>query len=518
MSFAALRDVDARSWTDVASIVRVLAESVADQFDTLTAAIARLGPQWSGSAAIADLGELTALRAELDAAYPALVGVDQALSEFGTAVGAAHADLVAAIRPRPGSIVSVGADGIARLCPDAAPPDPSDVEDLIETARAIESALHAARSADEEVSTRPRLTSFDPVDAEPASVPPVGTDPAPVGTWWSSLSAAEQRTMIDRRPAVVDSLDGVPIDARDQAGRVLLHQQRAALTTTAVDHDAASTAWIQAQRVGVDRLEARLADPHRPRSYLLDLDTRANEAIVAIGNPDRATDVLTVVPGAGAGITDIGTSLREIDNVHSAADALAGARPDASSTLATVGWADYQAPPSVLGARKIAPAVVASPSLSRFDLGLRDTHVGAPAHDSIVGFSYGSTVIGVTARAHGLTDDDIVLVGSPDVGVDRAADLGVDPSHVWATVARADAIRAALDPKALVPDALRGRPFSTRWFGPSPTSSRFGAHVFSSDPGSWRHPIDTHQQYFEPGATSLINIARIATGDGADVT
>ncbi|MEK8109345.1 alpha/beta hydrolase [Micromonospora sp. M12] len=43
----------------------------------------------------------------------------------------------------------------------------------------------------------------------------------------------------------------------------------------------------------------------------------------------------------------------------------------------------------------------------------------------MLGHSYGSLVVGVAAREHGLAADALVFVGSPGVGVSHAAELGV---------------------------------------------------------------------------------------------
>jgi hypothetical protein len=522
VSFADLRDADPRGWSEFAGAVRVLAADVADQADAVTETIARLGPEWAGSAAVAALGRLTALREALLAACPALVGVDQAVSEFAVTVAVARADLLAAIRPRTGSIVSVGADGVARLHPTEAAPDAGDTEDQIETARAIAGALDTARRADQQAAVRLRGTDFDPADAvAPAIVPPAGSDPALVEVWWSHLSAAEQRYLIRSQPAVVDGLDGIPADARDQAGRMLLHQQRASLSEALSLRDTingspsarATTAAIQARLAGLSALESRLDDPGRVRSYLLGLDAADNEAIVAIGNPDRASDVLTMVPGLGSGLTNIGATLGPIDTIYGAANALDGS----TTELSAVSWTAYQAPQDLQDAMKTAPAVAAVPSLSQFDAGLRDTHIGPAAHGSVLGYSYGSVVVGLTGQAEGLHADDVIFVGSPGVGVDHAADLGVDPSHVWATVASGDAIQGAVQPQSLLSKVFTGRP-AKAWFGTSPTAPEFGANVFSSDPGSLLHPVDTHERYFDTGTRSLTNVVKIATGDGSEVS
>ncbi|MFD8492808.1 alpha/beta hydrolase [Amycolatopsis sp. NPDC059657] len=50
---------------------------------------------------------------------------------------------------------------------------------------------------------------------------------------------------------------------------------------------------------------------------------------------------------------------------------------------------------------------------------------GDPSHNTTVGHSYGTTVIGHAARDEHLAVDDIVFVASPGVGVNHASELGL---------------------------------------------------------------------------------------------
>jgi hypothetical protein len=58
----------------------------------------------------------------------------------------------------------------------------------------------------------------------------------------------------------------------------------------------------------------------------------------------------------------------------------------------------------------------AEADLSRFQDGLRVTHDGPPSHNTIIGHSYGTTVVGMTTHDHGVYADDIVrpTQGPPD--------------------------------------------------------------------------------------------------------
>ena len=130
----------------------------------------------------------------------------------------------------------------------------------------------------------------------------------------------------------------------------------------------------------------------------------------------------------------------------------------------------------------------------------------------------------MTGHGPGLLADDVVLIGSPGVGAAHASDLGLGAAHVWASTARHDVINAAADPRDLLrPDLnpllrpLIGEHTDRLWFGPSPAGHAFGAHVFTSAPGSGLDPVHAHLGYFDPGNPALADMADIAVGDYAAV-
>lgn len=513
VTYARLRVADPQRWTIAAGAYRSAGAAVADRITRIDAIIVALRDVWFGLGGGAALARLAAIRSTLTAAQPALLDVDQALSEFAETIRLAQDALTVASSPVTGSIVRVSPDGTAFLSPESAPPDAGDHADLASVEDAIAGALRIACEADED--TARRLSSvFDGFRDIVLDVPREGADPAAVASWWARLDAAGQRFLIAERPAAISGLDGVPVDARDRAARVSLREWREELVTRrallAAEPVSRSVRVelddLDARLAGLDRLATRLDDPNGTRAYLLGLDVDANRAIVAIGDPDRTRDVLTFVPGLGCGLAGIASSLAAIDGIAAAAP----------RDFAVIGWLDYGAPATLGQAMGTRAADLAVDDLSRFDTGLRVTHIGPPAHESLLGYSYGSTVAGITVRDRMLTDNDLIFVASPGVGVDHANDLRIDPDHVWSTRARYDAIRAAADPIARLRDTFTLGAPGAMWFGADPAGNRFGGHVFASDPGDWRDPIATHQAYFRPGATSLAVIARIATSDGRE--
>ncbi len=518
VTYADVRSAQPARWSDVADVMRTLAEAVATGADNMAVLIEILDGAWAGAAASAALARLAMLRAELYDAYPALVSIDQTLTELATAVTRAQASLAAHSTPRPGSIVEVDADGTAELYPYDRAPDPGDEVDLDNTRAALADAVDAASAADREAQGRLSSVRFT-VDFSqpPPEMPQPDATPAAVSAWWHRLTPAEVSYLIITAPAALAALSGVPADARDQASRLVLQQD---LTTL---HGQATGSLIPAQRAavnddlaGLQRLEGRLDDPNAVRAYLLDVDAGHGQAIVSIANPDDASNTLTFVPGVGSGLTNVESTLASIDHIENAAAALAPSDTyTPGANLATIGWIDYDAPQSIRKATSLSHAADAAPKLANFETGLRLTSEQQDTHDSVLGYSYGSVVVGATATGPGLDDDDLIVVGSPGTTADRATDLGVD--RVWVTVAEHDPIRVAAKPHSLIGMAL-GAPLADSWFGTNPLSGAFGGHQFASDPGDLLHPLETHTSYFDPGSTSLTNIARIAMGDDADVT
>ena len=275
----------------------------------------------------------------------------------------------------------------------------------------------------------------------------------------------------------------------------------------------AELARLDGVLAGLDGLAERLADETGPRAYLLGLDPAGDgRAIVAVGNPDRSDNVLTYVPGMTSDLAGVGGELGRAERLAARCAELGPAEQ-----TATVLWLDYDAPDFLDEALLATRADDAGPALHRFQEGLRATHDGTPARQTVLGHSYGSLVVGATARDHGLAADGVAFVGSPGVGVDHAAELGLPPGRVWSSTARDDVIQYA----ALAPgEALRrvavsvalpgigaplafGQPADRLWFGANPSAPEFGARAF---PGS----AAGHAGYWDAGNPALDGMARIA--------
>jgi pimeloyl-ACP methyl ester carboxylesterase len=356
--------------------------------------------------------------------------------------------------------------------------------------------------------------------AAATAIPPRGTSPADAKKWWESLSPMQQESLLFTHAAEIGSLDGIPSVVRDRANRNHLAELKGQVVADierleGKDHrsDDENKRLDDARKKlhGIEDVEKRINQPDPKKgqqpAFLLGIDTAGNgRAIVAMGNPDTATNVATYVPGTGARLEMVGADMDRADKM------LASAGRVGSPSTSVITWIGYDAPQSIFpDAASESYAESAKKDLDRFQDGLRATHQGPPSHNTVLGHSYGSTVIGHTARDEGINADALVFVGSPGVGVNNVTELNFPADHVYATVAEHDIIHLANmeDPEDI--------------HEIDPTAEDFGAKVFGSDPGTEGPWIlgglseEAHSQYwdiYDNGAEnkSLRNMGRIIAG------
>ena len=126
-----------------------------------------------------------------------------------------------------------------------------------------------------------------------------------------------------------------------------------------------------------------------------------------------------------------------------------------------------------------------------------------PPHVTLIGHSYGSTVVGAAMQSGPRRADDLVLVGSPGVLAHDVSRLGMPVGG----------------------SGSRRRRWT--WSPTSAPSAPTRATAASALPGcgrirARRVPAEqlrrAHSRYFDPGSESLRNIARVVVGRDADVT
>ncbi len=252
---------------------------------------------------------------------------------------------------------------------------------------------------------------------------------------------------------------------------------------------------------GYKNIEATL-NKSGPKRYLGQLDQWGHGAI-AINNPDTAKRNAILVPGTGQDLTTVdGADNKSLAMYNATLDADHNLRPgDVSVTT----WLGYDRPMGLDHADFPDLARAGAADLDAFEAGQRASHVGAPSIDTVIGHSYGSTVVGAAASGgHQLDATNVIAVGSPGMLVDHAGDLSVGPGgHVFAMRARNDII------------GLAGA--GTQWtLGPEPDGSGFGAIGLQADPGPagplGLPSIDAHSSYWSPENPALQNMGAIIAG------
>lgn len=543
VNFQQLSTADPRRWQDQATRWTTLSRDFASTANGLIARYQPLHTSWAGRDADAATGHLDVLRKELLGHADRMESAATALSRQANAIGDAQWRLQMVLMAKPPGLL-VEPDGTVRVDPlhQMSSPgvlDPHRIQDFAdELARVVADATAADEQAAADLSRMrpPPDATVAAVTTAAAVIPPRGANPRQTCEWWQSLDVHTRDAILFEHPETIGGLDGIPAAVRDRANQSMLARRTAEIDDKIADlrrslplsQQADAIAPLEQQKSGIGAINARLhppapqpGDPPAPplaRAYLLALDTRGDgHAIVAVGDPDHADNVLTYVPGTFSSLAGVEQEINRADLMQVSAHLA-----DRGSHTATIAWLGYDAPQSlgIDGAANPSFAHNAEGRLAGFQDGLRATHEGSPSHNTVIGHSYGTTVVGMTARDHGPIGDDIAFVGSPGVGVDHAGDLHVEPSHVWASRADHDPIQFAVSPLELAkaqpgPAGLIAQaldPTRHAYYGTDPTDAHFGGQVFHSTPGSVLHPMDTHGGYWDHNSESLANIGKIAVG------
>ncbi|MGJ6122334.1 alpha/beta hydrolase [Mycolicibacterium sp. Y3] len=247
-----------------------------------------------------------------------------------------------------------------------------------------------------------------------------------------------------------------------------------------------------------------LESPDGLPRYLGVLDDQGHAA-VSINNPDTATRNATFVPGTGQDLSRLEFSTSKSEQMLQAA-----LRADPSlkaSDVSVTTWMGYDRPMNVLtDAPSTSYAHNGAQALDSFQAGMRASHddgaAAGPSVNTVIGHSYGSTLVGAAGLdGHHLDANNVVAVGSPGVLAAHASDLSLaDGAHVFATRAENDVIGIAT--------------YAT--LGPDPMSAGFGGIPFEAAPGPagpFGSPtVDAHSSYWSAGNPALDNLGRIIAG------
>jgi hypothetical protein len=294
-----------------------------------------------------------------------------------------------------------------------------------------------------------------------AGVAPTTVDPDDVAALASTLTPQQLARLASAHPHLVGPVDGMPVESRFAANRVLIAT-------------AAAAAERSGDRDRAEDLRALLA----PTRRILFVDPRGEgRAAEVFGDLATARAIGVVVPGMGNSLANFEAGTARKGRTIAAA---------AGEGTAVVAWLGYDSPLAEVVLDD--DAVAGAEHLVRLLDGLP-----GDARRTVIGHSYG-TVVAAAALQRGLEVDQVVVTGSPGMLEATAADLAGDVP-IWAGRAPFDYVGWS------------------QAFGRDPSDARFGATRF--DTGD---DVAGHSGYFDPGSESLANIARIVTGDLAAVT
>jgi hypothetical protein len=402
-----------------------------------------------------------------------------------------------------------------------------------ELARAINMATGAEPIPDSAHDNRPEI--------QDALSRPMPDDPKQFRDLWEKLTP-EEKDWLYSHDHNIGNHPGMPFDPADHLGRDhfnrlhlnelmkqfqgnvdQLQQRYDALARQAYmgDHSgetanalAALGPQLQAARHQLDGYKAVNAAINPPKStpghpnpdgdiprYLGLLDDQGHAA-VSLQNPDLAKKDATFVPGTGQDTNAFEGSNEKSIRMYRAA--LAADKSLMPGDVSVTTWMGYDRPMNIPEAGFTQPATSGAGSLDAFQDGLRASHVGAPSLNTVIGHSYGSTVVGAAANGgHHLDANSVIAVGSPGMLVPHAGDLNLDPgAGVYATRAVNDVITFATDTT----------------LGPDPIAQAFGATGLMADPGPSLDPygifpsVEAHSSYWNPGNVALRNMGAVIAG------
>ncbi|MFF9347356.1 alpha/beta hydrolase [Streptomyces sp. NPDC014734] len=372
--------------------------------------------------------------------------------------------------------------------------------------------------------------------------PPEGGDTKANAEWWKGLAPDEQDAYMSLNAAEVGSLDGLPAAVRDEANRTVLAEKRAECdirlraipeepqkyVPSGRDYPAVVTnpAWsewdrkyaaekeeLEKVRQGMVAIQNRFDATGKeglPPAFLLGFDTAGGgRAIVANGNPDTADHTAVFVPGTYTDITKTESYVGHMARLWKESQAQVPGQE-----VSTITWIGYDAPQSIVPAAMDQEyADEAAPALNRFMAGLETSQGGDGAsHTTVIGHSYGTTVVGAASEQGNLRTDDIVAVASPGMLVGHADDLDVEEGHVWSEAASTTKDQVPLGGKlaGLGGDSdltpwVEWLPFGYAWSSNVPSDEDFGANLMTTD-------AKDHGDYWREGSSSLENQAHVVTG------
>jgi hypothetical protein len=367
-------------------------------------------------------------------------------------------------------------------------------------------------------------------------VPPPGTDPKAVADWWNKLSQSEKDALLASKYQELGQLRGLPAEVLDKANRQRISDDKGRFK--AQREDLERQLAERARELGVDptssegqralrndpqgsQLMSEFDEAARREKNANDADKALRDArdlgnengkrpyvlywspdgpgakqgalAISYGNPDTAKNLAVCVPGTTSELSSF--SQAQAANLSQAMG------PDG----AAIQWLGYDAPAAALGqVNDPAQAIEGGRILAADVEGYRVANPNA--HVTVIGHSYGSTVVGYSAMDNGLKADDIAFVGSPGVGASNVNQLGPGAGHVYVGGTEHDPVI----------QGTSGDWFTKDGSSTGPYDKSFGATQFGTSGEDWIG--HAHSAYYDKDSESLNNLAKIATGQGGEVT
>jgi Alpha/beta hydrolase len=400
----------------------------------------------------------------------------------------------------------------------------------------LDAIVAEANAVDAELATAINMADGDaPIPAGPhdnrpqiqdALSEPLPDDPKKFNELWNQLTPEEKDWLYSQNHNIGNHA-GMPWDPTDHLGKDhynRLHLQEFQQQTEAdvdrmrhsldemvaghnVDDGAlyALQSQLTAARRSLTGYQAVRADLDRTdgmRRYLGFVDDTGRGA-VAIGNPDYAKRNGIFVSGTGQNLSRLPFSDAKAVAMYNAARTADKTLGPEDVSITT--WMGYDRPMDLSHAAFPDPARAGADGLDAFESGLRASHVGPASIDTVIGHSYGSTLVGAAASGgHHLDADNVIAAGSPGMLVDRAGGLNLGPG------AQVYAMRAAND-------IIGMSGVVTEWtLGPDPTAPKFGARSLSADPGPagplGLPSVDAHSSYWDQRNIALANMGAVIAG------
>ncbi len=352
---------------------------------------------------------------------------------------------------------------------------------------------------------------------------PLGIGAVHATAWWDSFPDEIRDKMIYRYPERIGAMDGLPIEARDRANRIVLDREEMRLdyilsevsnpSSSYVLNSLSPSALLHARWVAEEQMKivqnVKQALAFRSDLFLPVFETYPlpGRAAISVGDADKARNVAVVVPGMSNFVgKNFGDVFMDAVNLQQEAERYALFMPaEENQSTAVVSWLGYHAPDGILQAMSKKYARVGGPILREFLLGLRSTRQDQENfHLSLIGHSYGSVVSALAVHKDKDDVEDLVnniaFIGSPGVTVRRAKRFKPYEGRIFTGAASGD------------PIVLIG------WHGSRPASKKFGAYIMrtdgGTDPVTGKELLESigHSAYYDEGTFSLRNLALLSLG------